>query len=306
MTRAGSARSGDRPAAEGYGGGASMKVGMNMLLWTTDMGEELFPLFGQLKELGYDGVEIPIFRRNDAHFQRVRRALESVGLEATAVVVVTPAANPIDSDPAVRAAAVEVLKSAAHTASVVGARLLCGPIHSPVGCRSGSGRGRKPVEWEWAVETLREAAEAAGQVDVTLAIEYLNRFETYFLNTAADTRRLVDEVAHPRLVAMYDTFHANIEERDIGAAVAVLAPVLGHVHISENHRGTPGEGLVQWRETFRALKDARYDGWLTVEAFGRALPDLAAATCVWRDLFESEDQLARDAIRFIRERWSAN
>src|SRR5205823_4429608 len=154
-------------------------------------------------------------------------------------------------------------------------------------------------------ETLQQAAETASQARVTLALEYLNRFEVYFLNTAADARRLVDAIGHPAVRAMYDSFHANIEERSIPAAVQSLGDRLTHVHISENHRGTPGTGLVQWEETFSALKASGYDGWLTIEAFGRALPDLAAATCIWRDLFDSEEGVARDGLRFIRERWGA-
>ena len=98
---------------------------------------------------------------------------------------------------------------------------------------------------------------------------------------------------------MYDTFHANIEERDIAAAVRTLAPVLAHIHISENHRGTPGEGLVRWTETFAALKANGYDGWLTIEAFGPSLPDLPAM-CIWRELFDSEMGLARRGLAFMR------
>jgi len=271
---------------------------MNMLLWTTDVGKEHYPILRQLKEIGYDGVEIPIFKRDDAAFAGLKRALDDFGLEATAVTVVPPEANPIDPDPAVRRAAVDTLTAAAQSAATFGAQVLCGPLHSPVGCRVG--RGRTEEEWRWAVETLRQVAERS---EVTLAVEYLNRFETYFLNTAADTRRLVDDVAHPRLRAMYDTFHANIEEQDIDAAVNALAPVLAQVHISENHRGTPGTGLVQWEESIRAIKRTGYDGWLTIEAFGRALPDLAAATCVWRDVFDSEEALARDGLAFVKERW---
>ena len=98
---------------------------------------------------------------------------------------------------------------------------------------------------------------------------------------------------------MYDTFHANIGERDIGAAVGTLTPALAHVHISENHRGTPGEGLVRWAETFAALKANGYDGWLTIEASGPSLPGLSAM-CIWRDLFDSEMGLAERGLAFMR------
>ena len=77
------------------------------------------------------------------------------------------------------------------------------------------------------------------------------------------------------------------------------------MHISENDRSTPGRGQVRWRESFDALVAAGYDGWLTIEAFGGALPSIAAATKIWRPMFESEEQLSRDGLAYIREEWAA-
>ena len=152
---------------------------------------------------------------------------------------------------------------------------------------------------------LHKVAEAAQQAGVHLAIEYLNRFECYFLTTAADARALVKRVNHPHFRTMYDTFHANIEEKNITQAVTGLADSFIHVHISENDRGTPGTGHVHWEKTFRALRRVGYDGWMVIEAFGRALPDLAAATKVWRDLFPSAEEVYTQGIKFIKQKWAA-
>jgi len=278
-----------------------MKLGINMLLWTTQVGEEHFPLLAELKAMGYDGVEFPLFAPDDARYKRVRTELDNLGLECTAVSIATRETNPISPDPAVRRAAIDAIKQTIHTLHLLGGKVLCGPLHSALG--HFVGRSRTEEEWGWCVETLQAVGDFAAQANVTLAIEALNRFECYFLNIAEDTRRLVDAIAHPHIRAMYDTFHANIEERSIGAAVATLAPVLAHVHISENHRGTPGEGLVRWPETFAALKANHYDSWLTIEAFGRSLPDLAAM-CIWRNLYESEMSLASQGFHFMRTGWN--
>jgi D-psicose/D-tagatose/L-ribulose 3-epimerase len=104
---------------------------------------------------------------------------------------------------------------------------------------------------------------------------------------------------------MYDTFHANIEEKHAGPVIASIANILAHVHISENDRGTPGTGHVAWDETFRALRQAKYDGWIVIEAFGRALPALAAATKVWRDLFPNPEEVYTQGLRFMKEKWAA-
>ena len=188
--------------------------------------------------------------------------------------------------------------------SVLGGENMAGPFHSALGEFTGS--GPTADEKKRVTEVLRAAAEVAQQAKVMLAIEYLNRFECYFLTTAADAKALVQAVNHPNFSSMYDTFHANIEEKKVGKVIHDFAGSFVHVHISENDRGTPGTGHVQWDETFKALKEVGYDGWMTIESFGRALPDLAAATKVWRDLFPSPEEVYTQGYRFIKEKWAAH
>jgi D-psicose/D-tagatose/L-ribulose 3-epimerase len=278
-----------------------MKVGMNLLLWTTNVTDEHFPLLDKIKQWGFDGAEVPIFAADAGHYRALGDKLDDVGLERTAVTVVPPEANPISGDAAVRAKAVEHLKSIIEMCHLAGVQVLCGPYHSPVGGLVG--RGRTEDEWKWGVEVLRQAAEAAQQAGVQLALEYLNRFECYFLNCAEDNVKFAREVDHPSLLPMYDTFHANIEEKDIPEAIRICGDMLAHVHISENDRATPREGHVHWDETFATLKAIGYDGWLVIEAFGQALPDLAAATCIWRKMFPTEEHLATRGLEFIRRNW---
>jgi D-psicose/D-tagatose/L-ribulose 3-epimerase len=275
-----------------------MKIGMNLLLWTADVTGEQFPLLAKIKGWGFDGVELPLFAASEDNLKRVARELDNLGLARTAVCICTPEANPISPEPSVRRAAVDHLRQRIDWCALVGAEVLCGPFHSALG--SLQGRGRTEDEWNWCVEVQREAARHAGEAGLKLSVEPLNRFEVYFLNTMADADRLVREVHQPGYGYLYDSFHANIEECDIRRSVTENAPGINHVHISENHRGTPGAGHVRWEETFAGLKEIGYDGWLTIEAFGRALPELAAATCIWRDLFTSEEDVARQGIAHIR------
>jgi len=181
--------------------------------------------------------------------------------------------------------------------------VLCGPFHQPLAQFSGAG----PTEHEksWAAEVHRQAAAMAARAGLVLAVEPLNRFECYFLNTMADARAHVERVGEPNFGALYDTFHANIEERDPVGCIAQTGDVIRHVHVSENDRGTPGKGHVPWLATFRALRTAGYDGWLTVEAFGTALPALAAATKVWRNFFRSPEEVYEIGLRTIRDNWTA-
>jgi D-psicose/D-tagatose/L-ribulose 3-epimerase len=281
-----------------------MKFGMNLLLWSGELHDGLIPVLKLLKGLGYDGVELPIFN-TQLDYARWGRILDDLGLARTAVTVRTLDDNPISPDPQVRQRGVEATMRVLDCCAAVGATTLVGPFHSALG--HFTGRGRTDDEWKWGVESMRAVAEHAAKVHVTLGVECLNRFETYLLNTHADSARFCREVNHPQCRMMYDTFHAHIEEKSITRALHSCADMLCHVHISENDRSTPGLGQVRWTETFDALRQINYNGWLMVEAFGLALPELAAATKIWRRMFESEEQLARDALAFMRsevaKRW---
>ncbi len=279
-----------------------MKIGMNLLLWTGFVTEEHYPLLAKLKAAGYDGVEIPLFSGDAAHYRHLGRELANHGLGCTAVTVVNPNANPISPDAALRRAGLDHIKWAIEMLAIMGGEVLCGPYHSPLAVFSGQGPTLE--EKQHAAEVLHQAADFARQQNIMLGIEYLNRFECYFLTTARDTRAFVEQVNHPNFRMMYDTFHANIEEKALGSTIHSVADRVVHVHISENDRGTPGTGHVHWDETFKALKEIKYDRWLVIEAFSRALPDLAAATRVWRDLFPSMEEVYTEGIRFIKEKWS--
>ncbi len=280
-----------------------MKTGMNLLLWTGQVTAEHFPLLGKLKAAGFDGVEIPVFGGEPADYKPVRAELDRLGLKCTTVTILTEDRNIISPDPAPRAAGLAWLKKAIEIDHVLGAETMVGPYHSAIGVFSGS--GPTDDEKKRSAEVLRQVAEYARQANLQLGIEYLNRFECYLLTTAAAAVELVKMVGHPNFGTMYDSFHAHIEEKDPAAAIRTVAPVLKHVHISENDRGTPGTGQVNWDATFPALKATGYDGWLVIEAFGRALPDIAAATKVWRDLFPSPDEVYQKGITLMKERWAA-
>jgi len=277
-----------------------MKFGMNLLLWTDHVTEALDPVLDEIKAIGFDAVEVPIFNTSDlAPFARLGKRLRSLGLSSTAVTVMGPETNPISPDPKIRAAAVAYLDRVLECGQQFGAEILCGPLHSAIGVFSGT--GPTETEFQHGVETIREAAEKAEARGIRLAMEYLNRFENYFLTTAAQTSRFVRAVGHPHCKMMYDSFHAHIEEKNQAEAIKSAAADTIHVHVSENDRGTPGTGQVDWKSYFGGLKETGFNGYMTIEAFGTALPALVAATRVWRDLFPDAMGLCRDGLAFMKK-----
>ncbi|MBP95406.1 isomerase [Candidatus Poribacteria bacterium] len=279
-----------------------MKFGMNLLLWSGNIGEEHYPILENLKAMGYDGVEVPLFEYDVNHCAKLGKQLDELGLERTAVTVRNAEDNPISPSAPIRANGVALNKQALDCCQALGTTFLCGPYHSALG--EFSGTGPTDEEKAWGIESMQLVAEHAQVCGVTLAVEYLNRFECYFLTSAVDAANFIDAVNHPNCRMMYDTFHANIEEKSVAEAIRVCQQQTVHVHISENDRSTPGNGLVRWDETFNTLKETGYDGWMVVEAFGLALPELVAATKIWRRMYESEEQLAKDALKFMKSEWT--
>jgi len=275
-----------------------MKYAINTLLWTAGFDHSHLDLLPRFREWGFDGAEIARFEFDTFPAADVRRALERAGLEAVFCSALTGTASLVSDDASVRMATSALLRRGIATAAEIGADTFVGPFCSAVGLLPG--RRRTDDEWKRAVESLQALGPALDEYQVNLAIEPLNRFETYFLNTASDAARLCDQVGHPRVGILFDTFHANIEEKDIGRALVSCGRHLKHVHTCENDRGVPGSGHVEWTDVFRGMRETGYDAWVSIESFGSRIPEIAAAACIWRDLAPSSDAIAADGVRFLR------
>ena len=280
-----------------------MKFGVNMFIWTANFDGRHLHLLPMVKQAGFDSFEVPMFRPREFAARDIRRGAEENGLEPTVCAVLTGGLNTISADPGARSFTIGHWKECVMATADAGAHLLVGPLYSPVGRLPG--RRRTEDEWKWAVECFQTLGDILTANEVSLAIEPLNRFETYFLNTTADGVKLCDEVGHPNVGLLIDTFHANIEEKDVAAAYRLAAPYLKHVHTCENDRGTPGSGHIDWPGVFQALRDIGYDGCLTIESFGFALGEISAAASIWRDLAPTPDSIAFDGVKFLRQHMAA-
>ncbi len=279
-----------------------LKLGFNLLNWTAVVTDEHFAHIDRLKKIGYDGIEIFTGQTDAAAYRRLGRHVRDLGMGMTCVTVLGPDANPVSPDPAVRANAIDRLKWNIDRTAECGGTVLCGPLHSAFATFTRA--DIQPEEYERSAEVLRAAGDHARQAGVVLAVEALNRFECYLCNTMAQLRHLVELTGHPQVRAMFDTHHANIEEKSLPAAIRQIAPFLVHVHLSENDRGTPGFGHVNFQETLATLAAIRYDGWMTIEAFSRADPAFANAINVWRE-FSPAWEIAEQGHAFLRREIAA-
>jgi D-psicose/D-tagatose/L-ribulose 3-epimerase len=276
----------------------AVKFGVNTFLWTENFGSKDFGLLSTIRSHGFDGVEVTLIHPRQFEASGIRRALAEHNLGCTICSVFPSELSLIAGDTSIRTRAREHLKECVKLAAEAGAELIAGPLYSPVGYLPG--RRRTADEWKWAVEGYQELGPVLESYSIDLCIEPLNRFETYFLNTTADAVALCSEVNHSRVGILWDTFHSNIEEKNLAEALRLAIPHLKHVHTSENDRGIPGTGHVDWRGVFSVLKNSNYKRWLTIESFGFALGDLCSAASIWRDLASSPDQIAWEGIEFLK------
>lgn len=275
-----------------------MRFGINTLLWTAGFDASHLSLLPKVKSWGFDGVEIARFDFDGLPAEEIRRAAVSEGLDTIFCSALTGNTSLVSDDAAIRSTARDFLRKGIETAARVGAKVFLGPFCAPVGQLPG--RRRNPDEWDRAVEGLRSLVPDLQAHGVTLAVEPLNRFETYFLNLDSDAAKLCAEVGDPCVGILFDTFHANIEEKTLAAGLAATGPHLAHVHACENDRGIPGSGHVEWQSLFKGLKERNYDGWVVIESFGSRIPEIAAAACIWRDLAPSVDDIAAQGVQFLK------
>lgn len=272
-------------------------IGFNLLAWSAPISEKMHPIAERLKTIGYDGIECFIDNQDVNVYRRFGQHLEQLGLRSTTVMVVGPDENPVSESANVRRQAVDFLKVAIDRAHAMGATVICGPIHSAFATFS----RREPQADEYArsAEVLHEVGDYAQQAGIVLTPEALNRFECYLCNTMAQLSHLIQLTDHPNVRGMFDTHHANMEEKRFPNAIQTIAPVLAHVHISANDRGTPGNDHIPWDDTFRTLSEINYTGWMTIEAFTRNDVDFANSINVWREYNDPWD-IAENGLTFIK------
>jgi len=275
-----------------------MKFGVNTFIWSAGIDRELLERLPSIREHGFDGVELPLIRPGAISATEVRRSLEANRLECTFCAVLPQGLSIISEDVGVRRLTQTHLGECVRVAAEAGARIIAGPLYSPVGFLPG--RRRTEAEWSRAVECYQALGDTLSANRITIAVEPLNRFETYFLNTAEDAARLAAAIGQTNVGILFDTFHANIEEKNVAAALRTVAPHLKHLHACENDRGIPGSGHTDWLGVFSALRDLRYDGWVTIESFGFTLGDLSAAASIWRDLAPSAESIAFEGVKFLK------
>jgi len=274
------------------------KIGISAFAWTGKLDSSHLELLPEIKEMGFDAFEIPMFDPADLDVIAIRRAFASSDLDCTICAILPAGINPISPDPDVRERSKQHLAQCIEIAGALDAKLLGGPLYAPIGYLP----EHRPTdeEWDWAVVYFQSAAKLLDVNRVTLSIEPVNRSETFFLRTAREAKRLCEAIGHEYIGVTIDTFHANIEERRIVDAVHVLGPWLTHLHLSENDRGLLGQGHVPFSEILAALQDTQYGGYLMIEGFGYSSVEMTGPGALWAETNVSPKDIALSGIQYLR------
>ena len=277
------------------------RFGAHTFVWAPEWNARLARQFlPRAAEAGLEVVEVPLLRPDEFDPVAARRLAGEFGVSLTCSLGLPRRfALGADADGAAR-----FLAAAIEKAHAAGSPCLTGVTYGVIGCVSGA----PPTERERdaAARLLSVAAKKAKGLGLSVGAEPCNRYETHLLNRAADAVELIGRAGEPNLFAHLDTYHMNIEERDVAGAIVRAAPWLGYVHLSESHRGVPGEGTVGWDEVFRALARIEYGGFLVVESFARIHPDIARGLAVWRPVADNPDDIISRGVPFLRERAAHN
>jgi len=282
------------------------RIGVNAWVWVSPLTdarlEELAP---RVREMGFDVLELPVEQPGQWDPHRAAEVLAEHGLEASVCLVMPPGRELAAAGPETVAETQDYLRTVIDAASAVGASAVCGPAYTSVGRTWRMEPDERRALLSELRENLRPVLDHAGERGIRLGIEPLVRYETSVMNTVEQVLELIEPLPETAGV-LFDTYHANVEERGVAAALRATGDRLVHLHACGNDRGAPGaDDQTDWPEVARAVGEIGYDGAIVIESFTAENETIATAASIWRPLAPSQDALAEDGLAFLRQTFAA-
>jgi D-psicose/D-tagatose/L-ribulose 3-epimerase len=277
-------------------------IGITTWIWTSPLSiDKLKEIAPHVKKMGFDLLEIPIESPTDLDYAAAAPVMKDLGLQTSVCAAMSPDRDLIHADENIRKNAIAYVRHCVDAARTLGSTNVVGPLYSAVGRTWQQSADERKKDLEVLVSALKDLSKYAHENGVVLCVEPLNRFETSFLNLAEQAIEVVDRVDSPGCGLLLDTFHMNIEERSVGAAIRSAGKRLKHLHACENDRGAPGSGHVPWPEVVAACKAIDYTGPAVIESFTSAVKSIARAAAIWRPLAATQDGLAKDGLAHLKK-----
>lgn len=276
-------------------------IGVNAWIWVSPLSDErLVALAPRLRAWGLDVLELPIEQLGDWDPRRAAEVLAVHDLAATVCVAMGPGRELCAADAITVADTQSYVRGCIDAAATVGAGCVAGPLYASVGRTWRTAPGERGELYAELRRNLAPLADYGAERGVRLALEPLVRYETSVVNTVEQALEVVGGLPPEGCGLLFDTYHANVEERDVAAALRLAGPRLAHVHASANDRGAPGADHLDWPAIRDALRAVDYRGPLVIESFTGENAVIATAASIWRPLAASQDAIAVDGLAFLR------
>jgi D-psicose/D-tagatose/L-ribulose 3-epimerase len=277
-----------------------MRFGASTFIWVSPFSSATLDLIDKVADFGFDLIEICVEDPATIDAAAISGRLRKAGIGATVCGAFGPDRDLSADDAATRESGLRYLARCVDIAADLGSPIVAGPMYSATGKTRLLSAPEREAQWQLSIDSMKRASDHASKKGVKLAVEPLNRFETDLLNTVAQSMDWLGRLGRDNVGLLLDTFHMNIEERNIPDAIRLGGDKVFHFHGCSNDRGTPGKDHIPWREIAAALRFIRYAGVTVIEAFTPEIREIARAVSIWRSLADSQDALARDGLRFLK------
>ncbi len=277
-------------------------LGASTFIWVSPFQTSDFSLLAKVKQIGYDILEVAVEQADLVDWVYLKQLAQDLDIRITISGAFGPDRDISSDNAAFRKNGKQYIQDCIKIAAALDSPVFTGPVYSAVGKTRYVTSEQKKQERAWCVQNLKEVGQMAADYNVVVGVEPLNRFETDMINTAEQALSLVQEIGHSHIKISLDTFHCNIEEKNIPATIrAIGKDWLCHVQGNESDRGTPGTGHLDWQGIKEALSAINYEGAVVIETFGAPSKELAKAACIWRPLANSPDELATEGYQFLKQ-----
>ncbi len=276
-----------------------MTFGINTFLFKSPFTNESLPLLKKFKEWGFDSVEIALEDPSHIDPKTLKQALADNGLVCASLCGAFGPGRDLRGTKEEQQNSIDYIKGLLDVMAEVGTPVLAGPLYSAVGRAEATSADDYKKQWETVVGHLKTLSEYAGQRNLKLAIEPLNRYETDFINSCAQALKMISDVNNDALTVHLDTYHMNIEEKDSAKAILAAGDKLGHFHACGCDRGTPGNDHIDWTSIVAALKKINYNGSVAIESFTTDVKVIAKAASIWRQFEPSQEDIAIKGVQFL-------
>lgn len=285
-----------------------MEYGIYYAYWEHEWGGDFLPYIGRVKRLGFDILEVAtagFYREPEEYFFQLREESEIQNIRLTGGYGPDISHNIASKDPQVIRNTMAFYEDMFRKMQIAGIRKLGGGLYGYWPADYTRSFDKKE-ELKHSIRNMRELAGMAAAYEISLGMEVLNRFEGYLLNTCEEALDYVMAVDCENVTVMLDTFHMNIEEDSIPAAICLAGKHLGHLHVGEANRRPPHDhGRINWKEVGAALHEIGYDGDVVMEPFVLEGGKVGSDIKIWRDMSRHRgegamDQDVKESVAYLR------